>query len=203
MATWDELERAVRMWPDRVRRTSTDADLDAFEAKRGVKLPDSYREFAKIFGRCEMSVDRGCVYFAVPGPDEEEGSACDLGAYDRMMHEIALDNAEEIGGEVYDANTDIGIRLVFFASDVGSNPFGFDPGEITEPATGECAIYTYETTPTSGYMRVASSLPEFVMDRCFSREMSAWREWVAAGGEASRGEVDDCQVDPRILLEPM
>ncbi len=39
-------------WPEAVRTTSTDAELDAFEAERGVRLPDSYREFAKTFGRC-------------------------------------------------------------------------------------------------------------------------------------------------------
>ncbi len=45
---------AVRSWDYAVRKTVSDAELDAFEGRAGIKLPRSYREFAKLFGQCEL-----------------------------------------------------------------------------------------------------------------------------------------------------
>lgn len=198
MDTWDELERAVRMWPQRVRRTATDADLDAFEAARGVRLPESWREFARTFGRCQMFGGTLTYMFAVPGFDDGvEDSPLDLASFDAMMHEAAREDAGEFGNEVYFNNAEVGPRLVFFASDdLGNASFGFDPAEVTDPTTGEYAIYARD----HGYERVASSMPEFVMEYCFGEGLRAWRAWAVAGGEAELDGGGDR--DPRIQLVP-
>ncbi len=46
--TTDELRHAVRSWDHAVRKTVSDAELDAFEARAGITPSRSYREFAKL-----------------------------------------------------------------------------------------------------------------------------------------------------------
>jgi hypothetical protein len=182
MARWDELRQAIRTSDGVTWKTSTDADLDAFEAARGFRLPDSYREFAKTFGPCEIG-NTGLFFFAAPVYGDRSGMF-NLDTHNAEWHEIALENAEDALREdvFYDyANTDIAVRLVFFGSDVGGAPYGFDPEEVTDTATGECAIYSRRDSPTNEYFRQASSLEEFLLGQFLAEDLRAWREWMAAG----------------------
>ena len=201
MATWDELQRAVRKGQHPLR-TSTDADLDDFEAARGVKLPPSYREFAKLFGRCEM----GSYIFATPLRGDPSESMVNLAYFDRELHGHAESDLMGIAGKVYMPNAEVGPRLVFFASDIGNYSYGFDPTEVTDEQAGESAIYCREDS-RRGYVRVASTFPEFVTGFCYRDELETWREWSAAGGEADLKDEDDDDYDEdedkRLFLQPM
>ncbi len=63
-----------------------------------------------------------------------------------------------------------------------------------------------ELDTSRGYVRLASSLPEFVLGFCLGEELAEWREWAEAGGEPITDEDDDAfwdeDADPRILLMP-
>lgn len=196
MARWDELLQAIKKQDSLIWATSTDADLDTFERARGLRLPDSYREFAKTFGCCEFIGEVEWFRFATPVYGDRSG-AFNLDTHDAEWHEIALENAEDALREDvhYDyANTDIAVRLVFFGSDVGGAPYGFDPEEVTDTTTSECAIYSRRDSPTNEYFRQASSLEELLLDQILANDLRAWREWMAAG---CPGE------DRRIRINPL
>lgn len=205
MGTWDELEQAVTT-PSRERRqTSTDAELDAFETERGVKLPGSYREFAKTFGRCQLG--RSHYLFAAPEPGGDPDSVTNLAALDEMMRGNAQEEEELVKDNMMPpvAGSEVGMRLVYFASNDRADAYGFDPNEVTDTATVEYAIYSREQDSDRGYVRIASSLPEFVMRFCLGDELAEWRKWVDAGGKTASADDDDDEddMDPRILLQPM
>ncbi len=95
-------------------------------------------------------------------------SLFDLPAYGTMMQSIARANAEDaLRGDSY-ANTDIAVRLVFFGSDGGGDPYGFDPEDVTDPAIGACSSDARRDVP-SGWPVAGEVL-----------EASAGHPWVAA-----------------------
>jgi hypothetical protein len=149
---------------------------------------------------------RAQYIFATPLRGDLSESMVNLTYYDREMHGHAESDRVGIAGKVYMPNAEVGPRLVFFASDVEGYSYGFDPTEVTDEAAGEYAIYCREDS-RRGYVRVAASLPEFVMEFCLGDDLAAWREWAAAGGEANLKDEDDDDYDEdedkRILLQPM
>jgi len=168
VSNWDELVRAIRTPDDSVLRVADDADLDAFETDRGMKLPTSYREFAKQFGRCTLG--SGCHEFAIPSVADGDGSRYDLTAFDRQMHGIAVAG---IGPSWGTKTPEIATGLVFFSSDEGGDAYGWYPHEVTDAVGNEYAIYgRFDET----YKRVASSFAEFVMVHCLGEDLSNWRE---------------------------
>ncbi len=189
MATWEEFRRAVKMWDDVELRTSSDADLDAYEAARGVKLPQSYREFANTFGRCEVG-NTNRFQFAAPGHDDGSGSFVDLASLDAEMGKNAKADRDPIRHSV-----------LFFASDEGGDTYGWNLPEVTDAVRNEYAVYL-RTDSNVPYRKVAPSFDEFVLVHCFGEDLQAWRD-ATAGGDGARDDDPDDDNDPRILVDPM
>jgi SMI1-KNR4 cell-wall len=192
MSTWDEFQQAVRKWDHAVLLTSSDSDLDAFEVACGVKLPESYREFAKTFGRCELG-NVNLFQFAAPGHGNNKMSFSDLDSLNSEMGKNARSDRDAIGRSA-----------VFFGSDEHGDTYGWNPSEVTDPQRGEFAIYL-RTDSNVPYKRVASTFDEFVLVHCFGEELQTWRDASAAGEDDSTedSEDEDAEEDPRILLQPM
>lgn len=188
---WEELQRAIRRREHDSLRTSTNADLDAFEADRGFKLPKSYREFAKTIGSCSFTGD-GLSGYSIAAPGVGDYTWHDLDQFNIIMKELLADDFEP-------EDPEIGPRLIFFASDNDAQ-YGWDPEEVTDNESHEYAIWVrYD-----GYWREdASTFEEFVKVTCLRETLEAWRQWVVEGGEAIIGTADyDQEKDRRILLRP-
>jgi len=181
----------VRDFPSKRRITAGDAELDAFEARRGLKLPASYRSFAQEFGRCELATDMGVWKITVPAPLADYDDL-DLDRMIETMAGVVEMDAEGIPGQG-PLDRERAPRMVFFAEDVGGDPYGWDLGEPTEGS--EYAIYA--RTPT--YERVASTFEEFLMVYALGRDLARWSEAGEPGPDAKFEPGDD----PRIHLEPM
>jgi hypothetical protein len=189
MATWDELSQSIKTWDDAVLRTATDADLDAFEAKRGFILPLSYRDFAKTFGRCTLGL--GSTEFAIPSIKDSSESRYNLTYFNSMMHGFAVQDAQTPYATT--KTPDIALNLVFFSSDEGGDSYGWYPKEVTDAETNEYAIYgRFDHV----YRQVASSFVEYVMDYCLGAKEAALR------AEVEEEDEEDYDGDRRILLVP-
>ncbi|HEY3701174.1 MAG TPA: SMI1/KNR4 family protein, partial [Acidimicrobiales bacterium] len=178
-------------FPSRRRITAGDAELDAFEARRGFKLPGSYRNFAREFGRCELATDMGVWKIAVPALPADSDSL-DLDWLNESMAGVVAIDAEGCPGQE-PGDRERAPRMVFFAEDVGGDYYGWDLGEPT--AGSEYAIYA--RTPT--YERVASSFEEFLLGYALGRDLARWSEAGEPGPDAKYEPGED----PRIPLEPM
>lgn len=163
--------------------------MDAFEAKRGFKLPNSYRKFAGEFGRCELAPATGVWKIAVPALPAD---MIDLDTLNESMAEVVAIDAEGCPGQE-PGDRERAPRMVFFAEDVGGDYYGWDLGEPT--AGSEYAIYA--RTPT--YERVASSFEEFLLDYALGKDLARWSE----AGEPGPDAKYESSEDPRIPLEPM
>ncbi len=191
MATWSEFRRAV--WIPRKGkrfRPSSDADLDAFEEHAGIKLPVSYREFAKIFGACAMMGGiMGHTEFMFAAPRRKKGprQLFNLFTFAEDMHEAVEDDTKPIGGKVPASDPAQSLRMVFFCSDGGDGRFGWDPEDVSDAANHEYAVYVRYSC-SEPYGRLASSFEEFVLSYCMGDELARWRE---AGRPVRRKRGDD------------
>lgn len=195
MTTWDKSRHAVRRWDHAVRKTVSDAELDAFEARAGITLPQSYREFAKLFGQCELGgVGSGGPYMFLMPLISDENENTDLDSFNNYTQANSREDAEDFSGHATE-NSEVILRLVFFAKDIMGDTYAWAPGEVTDAETKEYAIYVH----CSGYDRVASSFEEFVMVYCLGEELERWRKMQSSGAAVRSKE--DPAVDARILLE--
>jgi hypothetical protein len=162
---FDELTRNLEHLPERPTRPlrkPTAADLDQFEVARGFKLPQSYREFATIFGPGLLA-----RYFWIAAPGCPEcGTHSDLEMLDKESPSQApLNFLQEVheGGDIAQMR-----RMVFFCETEGAESIGWDPTEVTDQDGPEYEIYL---VPRLGIqVRVANSFPEFIHEVCLGKK---------------------------------
>jgi hypothetical protein len=195
MGVWDELHRAVYIPPGRRLTPVGDAELDAFEARFGLKLPASFREFAETFGTYELGSRALKIY--MPALDGPGGEPRGLAYIQNDMQELARADAAAVrSGHYTMENGEVGVRLVYFAFDMSDDAFGWDPSEVTDAETNEYAIWVRG----SGYEPVASSLVDLIMGDLLRSDLERWRDAGSpAGEEFLKFEPGE---DPRIFLEP-
>ena len=100
-------------------------DLDAYEARTGFRLPDSYRQFCLVFGPGALD---GALDIRTPGfPDDDLSTLND--------RRISAERSRR-----YD-NPQRAARMILFGSAVTADVFGWDPGEVTDAGRNEYAIY--------------------------------------------------------------
>jgi hypothetical protein len=163
MSRWREIKARLG-WrnPTGGDKRPTEADLDAFEAAAGFKLPLDYRQFARACGHGWFAVSHEIEIHA-PG---DPASHNDLLAVKAFMAGFFSDENYAKG---HGCDPVKFRRLVVFSGvkDVAEQ-FVWDPGEVTDPAEHEMAIYLLGGDLRPGLYRVASSFGEFVIDYVLS-----------------------------------
>jgi hypothetical protein len=130
--------------------------ITAFEKKRGVKLPASYRAFCRVFGAGDISKQ---FHIAVPG---YKGTA---NAY-RLEH---VENMAHEGLEYRHYSKDPGQheRGIFFAMDLLRSYHFFDSSESTGSDGNEYGVYTLFSD--FKVRRSADDFGQFVVDVCLGK----------------------------------
>src|SRR4051794_3513275 len=137
MESWDEIAARIELClvVDQDWRPN-EADLDAYEAKAGFKLPLDYRRFALAYGRGLMGVDRFEFRFDTPYSKTERRS--------RAARKSTGRRGPDLGLNEFETHNPAGRRrrLVIFSSvlDYG-DVFAWDPAEVTDPVRHEMAVH--------------------------------------------------------------
>ncbi len=174
---WEQLfQELTNDTPDRQRpafRPSL-ADFDGFEVMRDFNLPQSYREYAAVFGPGLLA---RFFHIGVPGCPAL-GMLADLALLDEDSPShapVAFLGEVHEGGDVAQLK-----RMMFFCATEGSDTIGWDPTEMTDRAGPEYAIYF---VPRIGpQVPVANSFPEFITEVCLGSRLAeranfALEEW--------------------------
>lgn len=191
---WHEFARTIRVreaYPGPVRWPS-DRVLDAYEARAGLKLPEGYRRFIRLFGPGELA---GRFSIASPGYPSFTYRV-DMDRLNEDFRRKPDDELEEFWDDPERAR-----RMVMFCSTGGVNYFGWDPREVTDPARHEYAIYEVpqglDTIP-----RRAGTFREFLEGYCLGdghleerggewdeEELGPRRSFVPAAADKARGRL--------------
>ncbi len=156
MGVWDDLKKRLvviyvdSMGSDKVLKPKV-KDLDHFERESGFRLPDDYREFARMFGPGKF--DAGWK-FATPGFPNIKSYDVDLAL---LNHQIQSQKAT-------------GLYQNFFRF-CGKEDFqgywGWNPEDVTDPDTHDYGIYLLMGDRYDGPHKVASTFHVFVISYVF------------------------------------
>ncbi len=155
MVSWDEVAARVELClviGDDGR--PTEADLDAYEAAAGFKLPLDYRRFALAYGRGLMGVSKFEFRFDTPrSTAEDRGKRASRKSQMRRKPDLGLPEFEHV-----DDNTGQRWRMVRFSDvcDYG-DVFAWNPAEVTDSVNHEMAIYLIGGRGHMGLFRRAGS----------------------------------------------
>lgn len=142
---------------------STDAWLHEFEHEFEVRLPLSYREYAKVFGPGELA-----GYYQIRVPMGRQFNAwSDLSAF----NDDSPRNNEVLKHEVHDDPERIG-RMIFFCTTFAGDHFGWDPADLRDQETLEYGVYLLPRIERP--VRVADSFPQFIEECVFGKRLDPW-----------------------------
>src|SRR5262249_53083897 len=135
---------------------ATAAELDQYETETTFKLPRSYREYCQLFGPGVLIRPHG-FHIAVPG-SASGGILTELRRFQAYSAEAQYE------AKAYCSDPGQIRRAVFFATDIGTYFYYWDPQEVTDPAASECAVYVI--TRGEEIHRLADTFFSFVHDVC-------------------------------------
>ncbi len=136
---------------------SDDNVLDQAEGSLGCRLPQSYREFCKVFGAGELG---GYYRVAIPLPFEHD--------FELLRFNVnAHGEEDDCLWEGYFPDDDMIKRVVFFAETIGGEMFAWDTDNLQDSAMNEYAIYFFHRKPRCEV--VARSFSEFVASVCLKQ----------------------------------
>jgi hypothetical protein len=104
------------------------AVLDQFEMSHGMKLPETYREFAKLFGAGELG-----EYYRIAVP------LCVADDYGLQEYNQGWQKAMKIWEDSVPRESVP--RMLFFAGTIGGESYAWDTGDCRDPVSCEHAIY--------------------------------------------------------------
>ncbi len=142
--------------------------MDRFESSTGFPLPLDYRDFVLSFGLGKF--EPGTWYFAVPGFDGKPPLCDPMRLTENFRTKAEFDDRsdEDIAEEFNDPQR--ARRLILFRMTTSMDYFGWDPEDVTDPASREYGVYLlgrYDTRVT----RLATTFREFVLNCCFEGAM--------------------------------
>lgn len=118
-------------WRLRVFARPTLDDCDSVESELEFRLPKSYREFITTIGPGELAEE-----FRIFGPNHNS-KHFDLFNQNRSIKR-GIKKMLDLPGMT---EADQALRLVYFASNIAGDCFGFDPQSVTKPKHNECKIF--------------------------------------------------------------
>jgi hypothetical protein len=138
-------------------RPVTRANLETFEQKQSLRLPNSYRSFCEVFGPGRVG-----DWFDIAAPGYRGKAATfSLEKLNRMAH-------DGLEYEVYSKDPSQHARSLFFSLDQMGLYHFFDPVEVTDTRRHEYAVYTlfrdYKVK------RTADNFGEFITLCCLGRK---------------------------------
>jgi hypothetical protein len=150
MSEWEDLfQRLEILSPRRKKRVASEASIEAFETKRGIQLPSSYRRFSTTFGAGEL-----CEFyrFSVPLNRKDE---YDMEAFDHTSHG---DPSDEVWEDY--VPKDNFSHVLFFGSTIGGDLFAWRTDHVGKSDEGnEFKIYRFRSRPPAKL--VATNFLEF------------------------------------------
>ncbi|MGE3804824.1 MAG: SMI1/KNR4 family protein [Gemmataceae bacterium] len=164
ISNWTELKKRLDFVvpPNhRVLPVPNEAILDAFEQRRQIKLPRSYRSFAKHVGAGMVS-----GYFGIAVPGYPGRKLDDLDRFDAYTHELKEVFVETFGdAEQFD-------RFLFFAKTFGGDYIAWDPADVRNRRSHEYGIYVLPRDEDK-ILFLAKSFLEFVTKVCLGKRWHA------------------------------
>lgn len=125
--------------------------LDALESQIGFHLPQSYRDFCRVFGGGELAE---CYNILIPDALSD--------VYDIVKANAGLHDGREF--DEYSPDPDQYQRACFFAQDISGGGYFWDPYDVTDELRNELGIFVvfrdWETK------RLADTFEEFIIDVC-------------------------------------
>lgn len=132
--------------------------LNQYERAKGAKLPKSYRSYVQVFGPGYLTLP--CYYcVCIPDAEAEEFNLEVLNSNVRPLIERPDSPAIQFVSDMNQLK-----RAIFFATDIGTSRYFWDPEDIEDDATHEYGIYVmYRNYKVE---RLAASFWSFVNDVC-------------------------------------
>ena len=138
---WEELLKKFEIksrrpyLPPPVPRPASAGEIAQFEETADFKLPKSYKDFCQVFGPCELLDYQGNYQIATPGPPSWNGN------YElKKFHERVKSYNDEYEDYCKENPSQVG-RAFFFATDIATSSYFWDPLEITNKLNNEYKIY--------------------------------------------------------------
>ncbi len=129
---WEKLHKSIKMLPPYGKAFAAvkDADLDKAEKAIGSKLPESYREYAKLFGYGEHG-----KYFRIYVPLGSKYPNADLTGHTLSYRKDCAELADK------KKDKEFYLRMIPFADTSGGDIFAFDPAEAKGKDAPDYAVY--------------------------------------------------------------
>jgi len=164
MGIWDELARRLDLWlEDNEVKKPTLEDLDRFESEAGFHLPQDYRDYALTFGPGDIGSREWS--FLTPG-FPQAGKNVDLAEANAWHKKYVIDGETDAELARMFGDAARARRLVVFCSTrLVGDIFAWDPGEVTDAARHDYAIYMIPAEANNPpFGRIATSFREFVFN---------------------------------------
>ena len=130
-----------------------ESELKTFEKENGIALPASYRSFCSVFGAGELGKD---FYISAPGVHDTL-SIWSLQRLQEMSHD-GVDYAE------YSSDPKQHARSIFFACDILTWKYFFDPEDVTNAGDHEYAVH--RLSRDWRVWRICDNFGQFVTEFC-------------------------------------
>lgn len=137
------------------------AVLRRYEKKHGMSLPEGYKGFCQAIGPGELTLPRGYCIHAPRDP------IWDLESFDQDLKRQALHRGQEMLDFRGTDRSQL-VRGVYFASEITTSCYFWDPHDITDPEQHEYGIYAIHRD--SAVERICETFWDFVNTYCLGEK---------------------------------
>ncbi|WP_171468895.1 SMI1/KNR4 family protein [Frigoriglobus tundricola] len=161
--TWDRLLSLAKI--EGQLRPVAEGQLDKFEIRRNIKLPQSYRWFCKKFGPGSI---RGQIWINITAPEDPPASATPRpGGHGIEALNEDIWSTVFLDVDVYCPDPKLIRNGLFFGSDIYTHHYFWNTNEVTDRANNELAVYV--VFREWKVYRLADSFESFIYDICLGK----------------------------------